>query len=114
MNKIEIEIKQSGTGMYSPWHLAIAHELGVPLMCTADIGHFIKIGECIYKIIRPYGTKKLYDFFCDLEEKNDKGELSDEETLIILNDVIEGKDKDIVLEKCQPLDKFREQLLKMK
>ena len=114
MNKIEIEIKHSSTGMYSPWHLAIAHELGVPLMCTADIGHFIKIGECIYKIIRPYSTNKLYDFVCDLEEKNNKGELSDEETLSILNDVIEGKNKDIKLKKCQSLDEFREQLLKMK
>jgi hypothetical protein len=62
MDKIEIEIKRSGTGMYSPWHLAIAHELGVPLMCTSDMGHFIKIGECIYKIIRPYSTKNYMTF----------------------------------------------------
>lgn len=114
MNKIEIEIKQSGTGMYSPWHLAIAHELDASLMCTADIGYFVKIGEDIYKIIRPYGANKIYDFFGNLEERNDKGELSDEETLTILNDIIEGQNEDIVLQKCQSLDEFREQLLKMK
>lgn len=48
MDKLDIEFKFSSTGMYSPWHLDIAHKHNVPLMVTSDIGHFLKIGNDIY------------------------------------------------------------------
>ena len=35
-NKLDIEFKFSSTGMYSPWHLDIAHKHNVPLMVTND------------------------------------------------------------------------------
>ena len=36
MDKLDIEFKFSTTGMYSPWHLDIAHKHNVPLMVTND------------------------------------------------------------------------------
>ena len=68
MDKIDVEFKNSGTGMYSPWHLDIAHKHNVKLIVTCDIGHFVKIGDDIYKIIRPYDAYRLYDYFKTLEE----------------------------------------------
>jgi hypothetical protein len=106
MNKIEIEFKQSPTGMYSPWHLDVAHEYNVPLICTSDIGHFVKIGNDIYKI-RSHAID-LYDKLIQLEDKNDSGEISDEDTLKKIDLLI----SEYKLRKCTPLDEFRKLMIK--
>jgi hypothetical protein len=54
MEKLGIEFKPSGTGSYSPWHLDIAREYNVNLICTCDTGNFVKIGDDVYKLIKPH------------------------------------------------------------
>ena len=114
MEKIDIEFKQSSTGMYSPWHLDIAHEYDVGLMITSDIGNFVKIGGDIYKLRHPRDMHKLYQYVTLLEEMNDKGEASDEEVLKEIDDIVNNKNKDFYLEKCQPLDEFEKEIKDMK
>jgi hypothetical protein len=111
MKKIDIDFRMSGTGSYSPWHMEIIHKYKVRLMCTADIGSFVKIGEDIYRIRNPY---KLYQYVTMLEEMNDKGEISDEEVLKEIDDIVNNRNKDFRLEKCQPLDEFEQEILKYK
>lgn len=96
MDKLDIEFKFSSTGMYSPWHLDIAHKHNVPLMVTSDIGHFVKIGNDIYNCRHCY--IKLYEYFIMLEDMNDKGELSDKETLKEVDDIINNRNKDFQIE----------------
>jgi hypothetical protein len=114
MEKIGIEFKQSSTGMYSPWHLDIAHEYGVGLMITSDMGNFVKIGGDIYKLRHPRDMHKLYQYVTLLEEMNDKGEASDEEVLKEIDDIINNRNKDFTLEKCVPLEEFEKQIIDMK
>ena len=113
MEKLGIELKSSSTGMYSPWHLDIAHEYNVGLMATCDIGYFAKIGNDIYKVIHPRDIYKFYQYLAMLEEMNDKGEVSNEEVLKEVNDIINNKRKDFYLEKCQSLDKFKEKIIEI-
>lgn len=108
--KIDIEFKLSSTGMYSPWHLDVAHKLNVPLMITSDMGHFVKIGEDIYQIIHPRDMYKMYEYVTMLEEMNDNGDITDEETLKEIDDIINNRNKDFTLEKCMPLDEFEEKI----
>lgn len=112
MDKLNIEFKLSNTGSYSPWHLDIANEFEeIPLIITADMCWFVKIGEDIYKPLNYY---TLYQHFCMLEEKNDNGELTDEEVLKEIDDIVNGKNKKFILHKCMPLDEFRNELIKSK
>ena len=80
MEKLGIEFKSSSTGMYSPWHLEIAHEYNVNLMCTCDIGTF---------------------------------EASNEEVLKEIDDIVNNRNKDFYLEKCQPLDEFEKKIIEL-
>ena len=113
MEKIDIEFKQSETGSYSPWHLDIAHEYNVNLMCTSDIGLFVKIGDDVYKLIGPRDFYKLYQYVVVLEEMNDKGEASDEEVLKEIDDIVNNRNKDFYLEKCQPLEEFKQKIIEI-
>lgn len=113
MDKLGIEFKSSSTGMYSPWHLDIAHKYNVGLMITCDIGHFIKIGDDIYKICYPRDVYKLYMYITMLEEMNDKGEASDEEVLKEIDDIINNRNKDFTLEKCSSLDEFEKKMIEL-
>lgn len=112
MNKLDIEFSGSSTGMYSSWHLNIARELNFPLMVTSDMGQFVKIGNDVYKL-RSNDYYKLHQYFVMLEEMNDKGEITDEEVLREVDDIVNNRNKDFFLEKCQPLDKFRKELENM-
>ena len=113
MEKLGIEFKYSSTGMYSPWHLDIAHKYNVGLMATCDIGHFAKIGNDVYKICYPRDIIKLYDYLVMLEEMNEKGEASDEEVLKEIDDIVNNKNKDFYLEKCKPLDEFEKEIIEI-
>ncbi len=108
---INVEFKSCGTGSYSPWHLNIARELNIPLMITSDIGWFVKIGEDIYRL-RPGQPHKLHEYLTMLEEMNNKGEISDEEVLKELDDIVNNRNKDFYLEKCISLEEFRKNLIK--
>lgn len=112
MEKLGIEFKLSSTGSYSPWHLDIAHKYNVPLMVTSDIGHFVKIGEDIYDC--RYCYVKLYEYLVMLEEMNDNGEVSDEEVLKEIDDIINNRNKDFHIKKCQSLDDFEKTMIEMK
>jgi hypothetical protein len=113
MEKLDIEFKLSETGMYSPWHLDIAHKYNVTLMVTCDTGSFVKIGNDIYKIRYQRDMYKLYQYVIMLEEMNDKGEASDEEVLKEIDDIVNNKNKDFYLEKCQPLDEFEKKIIEL-
>ena len=114
MDKLDIEIKYSPTGSYSPWHLGIAEKHGVPLMITADIGQFVRFGDDIYKIFRSNDAHKLYQYLCMLEEMNDKGEVTDEEVLKEIDDIKNNMNKDFILNKCVGLDEFEKEIIKVK
>ena len=107
---LDIEFKLCQTSSLSPWHLDIADKYNYPLMITSDIGYFVKIGNDIYRMYG-YEYYELYQYVIKLEEKNTNGELSDEETLKELEDIMKG-DK-YRLEKCIPLEKF-ERIIKEK
>ena len=113
MEKIDIEFKPSNTGMYSPWHLDIAHKYNVGLICTCDMGNFVKIGDDIYKLCYPRDMYKLYEYVTMLEEMNDKGEASDEEVLKEIDDIVNNRNKDFYLEKCQPLEEFKKEIIEI-
>ncbi len=113
MEKLGIEFKPSGTGSYSPWHLDIAREYNVNLICTCDTGNFAKIGDNVYKLIRPRDFYKLYQYVVVLEEMNDKGEASDEEVLKEIDDIVNNRNKDFYLEKCQPLEEFKQKIIEI-
>lgn len=112
MNKLDIEFRLSSTGMYSPWHLDIAHKYDVPLMVTSDIGKFVKIGDDIYNC--RYCYVKLYEYLVMLEDMNDKGEISDEETLKEIDDIVNNRNKDFQIEKCESLEEFEKVMIEMK
>lgn len=112
MNKLDIEFRLSSTGMYSPWHLDIAHEYDVPLMVTSDIGKFVKIGNDIYNC--RYCYVKLYEYLVMLEDMNDKGEISDEETLKEIDDIVNNRNKDFRIEKCESLEEFEKAMIEIK
>ena len=112
MKKFDIEFKLSSTGMYSPWHLDIAHKYDVPLMVTSDIGKFVKIGEDIYDC--RYCYMKLHEYVLMLEERNDKGEISDEEVLKEIDDIINNKNKDFQIDKTQSLEDFEKIIVDLK
>ena len=113
MEKLRIEFKPSGTGSYSPWHLDIAREYNVNLICTCDTGNFVKIGDDVYKLIKPRDFYKLYQYVVVLEEMNEKGEASDEEVLKEIDDIINNRNKDFTLEKCQSLDEFEKKIIEL-
>ena len=110
MTNLDVEFKYSSTGMYSPWHLDIAHKHNVNLMVTCDIGHFIKIGDDIYKIKIPYDGYRLHQYFKTLEEWNEKGDITDEEVLKEIDDIVNNRNKDIFLEKQMPLEEFEKKI----
>jgi Fe-S-cluster formation regulator IscX/YfhJ len=113
MEKLGIEFKPSGTGSYSPWHLDIAREYNVNLICTCDTCNFVKIGDDVYKLIKPRDFYKLYQYVVVLEEMNDKGEASDEEVLKEIDDIVNNRNKDFTLEKCVPLDEFEKKIIEL-
>lgn len=110
MEKLDIEFKMSSTGMYSPWHLDVAHKLNVPLMVTSDIGHFVRIGNDVYKIEHPRDMYKVYSYFVALEEMNNEGDITDEETLKEIDDIVNNRNKDFTLDKCISLEEFEKQI----
>ena len=107
MNKVYIEVQQSSTGSYSPWHIQIAHEYDVPLWGTSDIAWFIRIGDDIYKV-ENHQVDPLYNKLIQLEDKNNSGEISDEDTLKKIDLLI----SEYKLRKCTPLDEFRKLMIK--
>jgi hypothetical protein len=112
MKKLDIDFQQSGTGSYSPWHLEIANEYNVNLICTCDIGSFVRMGDDVYKI-RANDLYKLYQYLTVLEELNDKGEASDEEVLKEIDDIVNNRNKDFYLEKCRPLEEFKQKIIEI-
>jgi hypothetical protein len=44
---------------------------------------------------------------------NDKGEASDEEVLKEIDDIVNNKNKDFYLEKCQPLGEFKQKIIEI-
>ena len=112
MDKIDIEFKPSSTGMYSPWHLDIARKYNVNLIVTSDTGQFVKIGEDVYKIRNK--MYELYKYITTLEEMNNDGDITDEETLKEIDDIINNRNKEFYLEKCKPLDEFEKEIENMK
>lgn len=105
---MEIEFKRCETSSYSPWHLEIAENLEIPLWCNSEIGYFVKIGDDIYNIFYTNDYYDLYKYFCDLEKKNDSGELSDDDVLALLSSALDNPHK---IRKCNSLDEFRNKLL---
>ena len=57
MDKLDIEFKFSSTGMYSSWHLDIAHKHNVPLMVISDIGELENINN--WGLVKRNGEPKL-------------------------------------------------------
>lgn len=112
MDKIDVEFKMSSTGSYSPWHLEIAEEYGVPLMVTDDIAYFCRIGNDIYKLIEPAHMHKLYMYFCTLEKMNNEKQLTDEQVLQEIDDIVNNRNNEFTLRKCTPLDEFEEYIKK--
>ena len=109
MDNLDIEFKESSTGSYSPWHLDVAEKYNVPLWGTSDIGYFVKVGEDIYKIPYSHNYYKMYEYVCGIEESNDNGEISDEETLNEINEIMNGN-RGFKVEKCDSLADFEEWL----
>lgn len=112
MKKLDIEFKNSSTGSYSPWHLDIAKKLNVPLMITSDIGQFIRIGNDVYKIRNK--TYELYKYLTMLEDMNSCGDMTDEDVLKEIDNIVNNKNKDFTLKKCIPLEEFKNKLVGMK
>lgn len=50
IGKFIFEFQNSSTGSCSPWHTAVAREMGIKLWGTCDMGHFVKTNSDIYKI----------------------------------------------------------------
>lgn len=48
-----------------------------------------------------------------LENMNDKGELSDKETLKEVDDIINNRNKDFQIEKCESLEDFEKRMIEM-
>jgi hypothetical protein len=48
-----------------------------------------------------------------LEEMNDKGEASDEEVLKEIDDIVNNRNKDFYLEKCRPLEEFKQKIIEI-
>jgi len=44
---------------------------------------------------------------------NDNGEVSDEEVLKEIDDIVNNKNKDFYLKKCQPLEEFRKEIIEL-
>ena len=104
---IEIEFGTSGTGSYSPWHLAIADKYNAKLVGTCDIGSFVKIGEDVYRL-QSNQYYRLYQYVTMLEDMNNKGEATDEEVLKEIDDIVNNRNKDFFLTKCKSLKEFEE------
>ena len=100
--------------MYSPWHLDIAHKYGIGLICTSDVGYFVKIGDDIFNLKHSHTLLNLYDYFVDLEKRNNSGELSDEDVIDIVRKITNGEDERFRLDKCTSLDEFEKQMKEMK
>lgn len=111
MTKLDIEFKQSSTGSYSPWHLEIIDKYDVSLICTADIGYFVKVGNDIYKIYYSNDYYDLYDYVCNLEKKNKNGELSDNDVLSLVNIALDNPKK---ISKCESLEELEDYLIRYK
>ena len=109
---IDIEFRLCKTGSYSPWHLDIADEYNVNLMITSDIGKFVKIGDDIYKV-QTIDWYKFYKHIATLEDMNSKGEITDEEFMGEINDIVNNKEKDFHLEKCKPLEEFKKTIIEL-
>lgn len=107
---IDVEFKLSNTSSYSPWHLDIADRYNVPLMVTADLQWFVKIGDDIYMIYKPYNYVELYNYFLSIEERNKKGELRDEDALREIDDIVNNRRENFVLRKCIPIDEFEKMM----
>lgn len=105
---MEIEFKRCETSSYSPWHLEIAKNLEVPLWCNSEIGYFVKVGDDIYNIFYMGDYYDMYKYFCDLEKKNDSGELTDDDVLALLSSALDNPHK---ICKCNSLDEFRKQMI---
>ena len=63
INNHTVEIRYSSTGSCDPWTLDYAHELGVGLMCTADIANFALVdGDTLYRL-KGGGTITFQHYF---------------------------------------------------
>ncbi len=91
MDKLDIEIKYSPTGSCSSWHLEIAEKHKVPLMVTSDVAYFMRVGEDVYRINRPRDYYELYKLLLSIEEKNDSGEMTDDETIKFVDDLVNNR-----------------------
>ena len=57
---------------------------------------------------------KLHEYVLMLEEMNDKGEISDEEVLKEIDDIINNKNKDFQIDKTQSLEDFEKIIVDLK
>ena len=62
----------------------------------------------IYNIFYMADYYGMYKYFCDLEKKNDSGDLSDDDVLALLSSALDNPRK---IRKCNSLDEFRNQML---
>ena len=68
INNHTVEIRYSPTGSYDPWTLEYADELGVSLLCTADVANFALVdGDTLYRLkggeitFQHYVENKVFD-----------------------------------------------------
>lgn len=54
-----IEVSYSSTGTFDPWFLELAMKYNMSLMCTSDIGYFMRIDDdSIFKLLDPVAVDK--------------------------------------------------------
>lgn len=112
LNEFQIEFRLSGTGSYSPWHLDIAKRLNVPLIGTADIGHFFKLGDEVYQTDMR-GYRDFQEYLIVLDEMYIRNEITKEDILTEINEIIDGRNDalDIYVRPCEDLKHFEQDCL---
>ena len=110
MQKIKIELKQGYTGSNSPWHLAIAKELGVKLATQSDIMWYVRINDNDVYMIDNEQIINVNHELMEVEKKNHYFELGFDDAMYEVEQIVYKYG----LRRCAPLDEFREELSKIK
>ena len=96
-----IEVRQSSTGSFSPWHYEAYEKEGIlgGMFCTADMAIFVKIDEDIYRIEK--NTHLISEFFKEMEKVYaDKPGIAEEYLIFLRNNAIE----EFILNKQRPIE----------
>ena len=95
-----IEIRESSTGSFSPWHRESYEKNGVTnLLCTADMATFIKIDSDIYRIDR--NRHLISEFMKQMKQLYiDKPGIVEEYIIFLRNNAIE----EFILNKQAPIE----------